>query len=111
MIALSAAFACSWTLARSPAPRMCAASYLADVPRGAPDAILGIAQAFRESKAANKVNLAIGAYRDEGGSPWVLPSVLEAERRLLSRDEKKEYAPIDGLPGFTHLALVRLGAN
>ena len=65
-------------------PIVCgAASYLAEVPQGAPDAILGIAQAFRESTAPNKVNLAVGAYRDENGVPWVLPSVREASQRLL----------------------------
>jgi hypothetical protein len=82
-----------------------AAGYLEDIPQGAPDAILGIAAAFRASAAPNKVNLAVGAYRDDGGSPYVLPSVREAENRLLARGEKKEYAPIDGLPNFKELAL------
>ena len=81
------------------------AGYIADIPQGAPDAILGIAQAFRESSAENKVNLAVGAYRDDGGVPFVLPSVSEAERRILERGEKKEYAPIDGLADYTKLAL------
>lgn len=31
--------------------------------------------------------------------------VLEAEKRLLARGEKKEYAPIEGLPGFIKRAL------
>jgi len=82
-----------------------AAGYLNEVPQGAPDAILGIAQAFRESTAPGKVNLAVGAYRDDGGTPFVLPSVRAAEERLLARGEKKEYAPIDGLPAFKKLAL------
>jgi aspartate aminotransferase len=82
-----------------------AGSYLSRVPKGAPDAILGIAQAYKECKAPQKVNLAIGAYRDEDGNPWVLPSVREAERRLIQKDEKKEYAPISGQPKFVDLAL------
>jgi len=81
------------------------AAYLGDIEQGPPDAILGIAQAFRENDRPNKVNLAVGAYRDDSGSPFVLPSVAEAEARLLARGEKKEYAPIDGLPGFKQLAL------
>lgn len=81
------------------------AAYLGEVPQGAPDAILGIAQAFRESTEAGKVNLAVGAYRDDGGVPFVLPSVREAEQRILARGEKKEYAPIDGLPAFKKMAL------
>lgn len=98
-------------LALSPSPRSAvarcsaASGYLADVPEGAPDAILGFAQAFRESTAPNKVNLVVGAYRDDDGAPYVLPSVREAERRMLERGDKKEYAPIDGLPSFRHLAL------
>lgn len=79
--------------------------YQADIPMGPPDAILGFAQAFRESKAPGKVNLVVGAYRDDDGSPFVLPSVAEAEKRLSARGEKKEYAPIDGLPAFTKKAL------
>jgi len=95
------------TPAARPQPTRVAAAggYIADIPQGAPDAILGIVQAFRESKATNKVNLAVGAYRDDGGVPFVLPSVVEAERRILARGEKKEYAPIDGLADYTRLAL------
>ena len=92
--------------ARQPlTPHAASSGYIADIPQGAPDAILGIAQAFRESDAENKVNLAVGAYRDDGGVPFVLPSVSEAERRILERGEKKEYAPIDGLADYTKLAL------
>jgi aspartate aminotransferase len=81
------------------------ASYLDEIPQGAPDSILGIAQAFRESSTPGKVNLVVGAYRDDDGAPVVLPSVRESERRLLARDEKKEYLPIDGLASFTERAL------
>lgn len=79
--------------------------YQKDIPQGPPDAILGFAQAFRESTASGKVNLVVGAYRDDDGAPFVLPSVAEAEKRLLARGEKKEYAPIDGNPAFTKKAL------
>jgi len=80
-------------------------SYLDAVPQGPPDPILGIAQAFKESTNPKKISLAVGAYRDNDGSPWVLPSVKEAERRMLERGEKKEYSPIDGNAKFTQLAL------
>ncbi len=82
-----------------------AASYLDGVPQGAPDAILGLAADFRASTAPNKVNLVVGAYRGSDGKPWVLPSVKEAEGRLLERGEFKEYAPIDGNARFTERAL------
>ena len=87
------------------AVRTSAARYLDDVPQGAPDAILGIAANFRASTQDGKVNLAVGAYRDDNGVPYVLPSVAEAEKRLLDRGEKKEYAPIDGIASYTNKAL------
>jgi len=81
-------------------------SFLEDVPLGPPDAILGIASAFRACTAENKVNVCVGAYRDENGKPWVLPSVRKAEELLLqSPTQNKEYAPIDGDAAFCKLAL------
>ena len=41
------------------------------------DPILGVAAAFKEDPSDKKVNLGIGAYRDEGGKPWVLGCVKE----------------------------------
>lgn len=82
-----------------------------EIPEGPPDAILGIAQAFRASTAENKVNVCVGAYRDEKGHPWVLPSVRQAEQILL-RDENKEYLPIEGDQAFVEKALkFAYGAN
>ncbi|KAH8078208.1 transferase [Aureococcus anophagefferens] len=53
-------------------------AYLSEIPQGPPDAILGIAAAFRASNADDKVNVCVGAYRDDVGVPYVLPSVTEA---------------------------------
>ena len=80
-------------------------TYLSKVPMGPPDAILGIAQDFVASTAPGKVNVAIGAYRDAEGKPWVLPSVRAAEAKLLERGVNKEYAGIVGLPGFLEVAM------
>eukprot|EP00560_Eucampia_antarctica_P006072 CAMPEP_0197824888 /NCGR_PEP_ID=MMETSP1437-20131217/2088_1 /TAXON_ID=49252 ORGANISM="Eucampia antarctica, Strain CCMP1452" /NCGR_SAMPLE_ID=MMETSP1437 /ASSEMBLY_ACC=CAM_ASM_001096 /LENGTH=425 /DNA_ID=CAMNT_0043424693 /DNA_START=85 /DNA_END=1362 /DNA_ORIENTATION=- len=82
-------------------------SYLSDVPLGLPDAILGIAEAFGKCEDPNKVNVCVGAYRDENGKPWILPSVREAEREMLKSDSgvNKEYAPIVGNPSFVRKAL------
>lgn len=46
-----------------------------DVPMGPPDAILGIAQAYRQCEDPRKVNVCVGAYRDDNGKSYVLPSV------------------------------------
>eukprot|EP00934_Nitzschia_sp_Nitz4_P003511 Nitzschia sp. Nitz4//scaffold191_size41780//17798//19268//NITZ4_007467-RA/size41780-processed-gene-0.80-mRNA-1//-1//CDS//3329540181//3501//frame0 len=77
----------------------------ADVPMAPPDAILGISQAFRESTQPNKVNVCVGAYRDDKGDPWVLQSVRKAEEKLLTEGENKEYLPIEGDQEFVQLAL------
>jgi aspartate aminotransferase len=57
---------------------------------------LGIAAAFRACTDPNKVNICVGAYRDENGQPWVLPSVRAAEQKMLNENANKEYAPIEG---------------
>lgn len=38
----------------------------------------------------------VGAYRDDSGKPYVLPSVRKAEAAIASRQLNKEYAPIGG---------------
>jgi len=50
-------------------------SVWAKVPMGPADPILGVASAYRADKATKKVNLSIGAYRDNNGNPVILPSV------------------------------------
>jgi hypothetical protein len=76
-----------------------------DVPMGAPDAILGIAQSFRQCQDPRKVNVCVGAYRDDNGKPYVLPSVRQAERILWESEEPKEYLPIEGDKDFVEKAL------
>ena len=76
-----------------------------NVEQGPPDAILGIAQAFRASTDDRKVNVCVGAYRDNTGAPWVLPSVRAAEKELLAANDNKEYLPIDGDSAFVSKAL------
>ncbi|KAF5397707.1 Aspartate aminotransferase, partial [Paragonimus heterotremus] len=79
-------------------------SFWSHVKMGPPDAILGITEAYKRDKNPKKINLGAGAYRDDSGKPFVLPSVKEAEKRLLERNLDKEYAPISGLPEFCKLA-------
>lgn len=52
-------------------------SWFADVKMAPPDVILGITEAFLNDKNPKKVNLGVGAYRDDNSKPWVLPSVNE----------------------------------
>lgn len=64
---------------------------------GPPDAILGVTEAFKRDTNPNKINLGVGAYRDDNGKPYVLPCVRKAEEKLRSKNLDKEYAPISGI--------------
>jgi len=72
------------------------------VPQAPEDPLFGLMAAYRADKATNKVDLGIGAYRDNNAKPWVLPVVKQAEEILRSDPElNHEYLPIAGLPAFT----------
>lgn len=72
---------------------------------GPPDAILGITDAFNADNDPLKVNLGVGAYRDDAGKPYVLNAIKEAENRLLKSGAYKEYSGIAGNADFTKLAI------
>lgn len=50
-------------------------SWWSQVELGPPDAILGITEAYKKDMNPKKINLGVGAYRDDAGKPYVLPSV------------------------------------
>jgi len=83
-----------------------AASAWSQVPQGPADAILGITEAFKADSHPEKINLGVGAYRDDKGKPYVLPSVKEAEQRVVKKNLDKEYAGITGVPDFTKAAAI-----
>ena len=61
------------------------------------DPILSMTTGYKNDKDANKVNLGVGAYRDNEGKPYVFPVVRKAEAKVVSDlSLDKEYAPIDG---------------
>jgi aspartate aminotransferase len=76
-----------------------------NVPQAPPDKILGLTEAFKSDSFGKKINLGVGAYRDDSGKPWVLPSVRSAEERIVSKKFDKEYAPIDGFKPFIDKSL------
>ena len=69
-----------------------------------PDPILGLVARFKKDPNPKAVNLAQGAYRDGDGKPFVLPSVVKAERRVLQQlaegSTNKEYLGSEGNPDF-----------
>ncbi|KAI1453156.1 aspartate aminotransferase [Annulohypoxylon moriforme] len=81
-----------------------AGSTWANVPQGPPDAILGVTEAFKADSFEKKINLGVGAYRDDQGKPYVLPSVRAAEDKVIAKRLNKEYLGITGLPEFTKAA-------
>lgn len=44
-----------------------------------PDPILGLSQAFAADKDQKKVNLGVGAYRDDKGAPYILNCVQKVK--------------------------------
>jgi len=81
-----------------------AGSWWSGVEMGPPDPILGVSEAFKRDSNPSKMNLGVGAYRDDQGKPFVLPSVRKAENKILTSNLNKEYAPIGGEPSYGNLS-------
>lgn len=80
-------------------------SRFAATPQGPEDAILGVTLAYNADPNPNKVNLGVGAYRDDAGLPFVLSAVAEAQRRIVHRDLPMEYLPVVGHSDFISKSL------
>jgi len=65
------------------------------------DPILGTALAFKADKNPLKMNLGVGAYRDDNGKPYVFSVIKTVDEKLAAETKNnkldKEYLPIDGL--------------
>lgn len=46
---------------------------------GPPDPILGVTEAFKKDTNPKKMNLGVGAYRDDQGKPFVLSCVRKVQ--------------------------------
>jgi aspartate aminotransferase, mitochondrial len=75
------------------------------VPESPMDPILGATQSFNADKNPKKVLLGVGAYRDDNGKPWILPSVQQALDSLNRGPLDNEYLPIDGDREYIQKAL------
>jgi len=71
---------------------------------GPKDPILGVSEAFKADPFPDKINLGVGAYRDDDCKPVVLPSVKEAQNRIIQANLDNEYAPIVGNSRFIQLS-------
>jgi len=83
------------------------------VPLAPPDSIFKLTAAYKADTFEKKVNLGVGAYRDDDNKPWVLPVVKKATQILLADETlDHEYLPILGLPEYTAVAAkLILGAD
>ncbi|RVE52055.1 hypothetical protein evm_003333 [Chilo suppressalis] len=62
-----------------------------------------------EDSYQNKVNLGVGAYRDEHGKPWVLPIVRKMEKQMADDPTLlHEYLPVLGLEQFSAASVAML---
>jgi len=76
------------------------------------DAILGIMTLYNDDNAANKINLSIGVYQDEGGITPVMSSVKKAETKLIKNQLTKTYVGIAGQLKFNQaIETLVLGAD
>lgn len=62
-------------------------SWWGGVQMGPPDPILGVTEAFKRDSNPKKMNLGVGAYRDDQGKPFVLSCV----RKVLLPGHSKQY--------------------
>lgn len=86
------------TTAKMPTP-------FANVPLAPPDSIFKLTAAFKQDSNPSKVNLGVGAYRDDTGKPWILPSIKKVKSDYLTNETiDHEYLPILGLPEYTQSA-------
>lgn len=70
------------------------------IPEAPVDPILSVTQRYKQDTDPRKVNLGVGAYRDDNDKPFVLRAVREAEDMIVSERLDKEYVPQDGIRKF-----------
>lgn len=80
--------------------RRCNSTFWSKVTKGPEDPILGVTIAFNKDPSPSKVNLGVGAYRDDNGKPFILSSVKKAEKKINEGNPDHEYGPINGLATF-----------
>ena len=84
-------------------------SFFDHIVKAPPNAIFHTTTRYKNDSSKLKVNLGVGAYRDENGKPWILPTVLQAETEILedvkSGKSNHEYLPITGLQEFVDGAI------
>jgi aspartate/tyrosine/aromatic aminotransferase len=73
----------------------------AATPQQPPTVIFHLTARFKADSHPKKLNLGVGAYRDDALQPVVWTAVRKAEAAVVAAGYDKEYLPITGLPAFT----------
>ena len=71
-----------------------------DLKMAPPDPILGLSAEFRQDPSAEKINLAVGVYKDEQGQTPTFATVSKVEKMILAQGKPKTYLPIEGSPEY-----------
>jgi aspartate/tyrosine/aromatic aminotransferase len=80
-------------------------SFTDSIDAAPPDAILGIKDAFGKDTDPRKVNVCVGAYRDDDGKPYILKCVRSAQARIAAdKSTNLEYLPQRGDQEFAKLS-------
>jgi len=89
------------TLQQTSSSRPMNSSVFQNVQKAPPDPILGVSLAYKADTDPNKMDVGVGAYRDDNEKPYVFHVVKKAEEEIINdKSLNKEYLPIDGLAGF-----------
>jgi aspartate/tyrosine/aromatic aminotransferase len=79
-------------------------SFFRDVPLAPPNSILGVSLECKKDPFNGKIDLTIGAYRDNNGVPHVLECVREAEKQIFEEKLDHEYLSQDGDQKFLEVS-------
>ena len=72
-------------------------------PEVPPDPIFNLVAQYREDSNPDKINLTVGAYKDDSGLTPVMDCVKQAEKKLLDTENTKNYLGICGLGQYNDL--------
>ena len=72
------------TSLRTLTQRVMFTNIFAKVPMAPPDPIIGVNVAFNADTDPRKVNLGVGAYRDDNAKPYVFKVVRKVEQEILN---------------------------
>jgi aspartate aminotransferase len=57
-------------------------SFFQEIPQAAPDAIFNLTAQYKADTDAKKINVGVGAYRDDSLKPYILPVVKKVNRTM-----------------------------